>query len=748
LSHAPPVARLALAFAVGAAWALNGIPPGVLPLAALAFLLAPIGASRWPARLPWLAMAVAGAGYASLGVAPAACPAAPASRMVALEGRFLATPYGGSAPFVPSSACGPVTVVVPDSLAPAGTPAGTPVRVVGSWRDGRMRPWFLARSVEPATPAATGSEARWVGVRWRDDLTRRIHRLYGERGPLVAALTLARTEGFDRDIRETFARTGIAHLLSISGFHVGVVAGMALALLTAARLRGRRAELGAAAFACVYVALIGFPDAASRAALMLCLVVMSRVRRRPPARWGALSGALLILVLVDPAKLMSPGFQLSFAGAAGLVAWAGPLTRTMQRVLGRRCPRALALGVAAGVAATLATLPVVAWHFERLSLVGIPATMVGGPLVALALPGAIASVVVDFISPGAASFLAGGVSLLLAALETGAERLAAVPWASVWITRATVVAGVAGVLIGGALVRRPQVRGTARRATTLMYVASAVASWPLLLALQGRGSVEVLMIDVGQGDAIALRGSGGRWLLVDAGPPGAEGDPGAHPAVRALRARGVRRLEALVLTHADLDHIGGAAAVLSSFEVGAVYDPALPAGKEAFVEALALAARRGVPWRPARAGDRLEVDGLSLRVLAPSDSAVRATSETNALSVVLEASYGEFDVLLTGDVSKDVERLVAGELAGGLEVLKVAHHGSDTSTDSLLLARGGAELALVSVGRYNRYGHPAPAVLARLRRAGLEVRRTDHEGTVSVRARRDGSYTVEAERRR
>jgi competence protein ComEC len=275
-----------------------------------------------------------------------------------------------------------------------------------------------------------------------------------------------------------------------------------------------------------------------------------------------------------------------------------------------------------------------------------------------------------------------------------------------------------------------------------------VASWPLLLALQGRGSVEVLMIDVGQGDAIALRGSGGRWLLVDAGPPGAEGDPGAHPAVRALRARGVRRLEALVLTHADLDHIGGAAAVLSSFEVGAVYDPALPAGKEAFVEALALAARRGVPWRPARAGDRLEVDGLSLRVLAPSDSAVRATSETNALSVVLEASYGEFDVLLTGDVSKDVERLVAGELAGGLEVLKVAHHGSDTSTDSLLLARGGAELALVSVGRYNRYGHPAPAVLARLRRAGVEVRRTDHEGTVSVRARRDGSYTVEAERRR
>ena len=753
MSHAPPVARLALAFTGGVAWVLTGVPLGILPLAALAFLLAPNGASRRPvSRLIWMVVGLTGVSYAWLAAAPRACSTAPADRTVAVEGRFLATPFGGAAPLLPDSGCGSVTVVVPEpGSSDALVPAGVPVRVVGSWREGRMRPWLLARSVEriaapSGTSASATSEARWIGVRWRDGLTRRIHRLYGDRGPLVAALTLARREGFDAEVRETFARTGIAHLLSISGFHVGVVAGMVLALLTVARVRGRRAELGAAAVACMYVGLIGFPDAASRAALMLSLVVLSRSRRRPPARWGALSCSLLILLLADPAKLAGPGFQLSFAGAAGLAAWAAPLTRSLQRALGRRCPRALALGVAAGLAATASTLPVVAWHFERLSLVGIPATMVGGPLIALALPGAILSVALDFVLPRAASFLAGGVSLLLACVESGAGWLAGVPWASVWITRGTVVAGVAGVLIGGSLARRPRVGSTARRAATVVYAAAAVASWPVLVAVQARGSVEVLMIDVGQGDAIALRGSGGRWLLVDAGPPGADDDPGAHPAVRALRARGVRRLEALVLTHADLDHIGGATAVLSAFEVGAVYDPALPAGKEAFVDALDVAARPGDAWLPARAGDRLEVDGLSLTVLAPSDSAVLATNETNALSVVVKASYGAFDVLLTGDVSKDVERLVARELTDGLEVLKVAHHGSDTSTDSLLLARARPELALVSAGRYNRYGHPDPEVLGRLQRAGAVVHRTDVEGTVSVRARRDGRYTVDAER--
>jgi competence protein ComEC len=217
--------------------------------------------------------------------------------------------------------------------------------------------------------------------------------------------------------------------------------------------------------------------------------------------------------------------------------------------------------------------------------------------------------------------------------------------------------------------------------------------------------------------------------------------------VRALRRRGVRRLEALVLTHPDLDHIGGAPAVLASFAVGEILDPAEPAGKGAYVDLLEEATRRGIPWHRARAGDRRSWDGVDVRILHPGDAA--PTSEegdtgSNDVSVVLSVAFGSFDALLTGDAPTAVERALLAGVSPELEVLKVGHHGSLTSTDPVLLAHAHPALALVSVGRRNRYGHPAPQVLARLESAGAQVHRTDREGTLSVLGRRDGSWAVSA----
>lgn len=747
MGHAPPVVRLALAFAAGVAWGLLGAPLVLAPLLALLLLLRPNGASRGPdTRLVWVACGLCGLAAARLAATGPACESPPDSGggETFLEGRFLAAPLAGSAPFRAPSACQDVTVVVPPRMARSS--AGVPVRLEGRWRQGRLRPWFQATdaTVLESAPdrAREGAEWVWGPVRWRDRLIERFGRLYGDRAPLVSALTLARREGLDRELQERFARSGIAHLLAISGFHVGVIAGAVLVTLALCGVGQRRRELGAAAAAWVYVGFIGFPDAACRAALMLALVALSRARGRPPARWAPLGAALLLLVAFDPTKLGSAGFQLSFAGVAGLVAWAGPLSATVRRLGSRRCPQSLATALGAGIAATLATLPVVAWHFERVSVVGIPATLAATPLVSLALMGSLTSLLVDFVWPSLASFLAGGVTVLLVGLEGVAEASAAPSWASVWTTRPSVVAGTCGLLLAAHLARRPRIGARARRLLVSAYVVSGVLAWPLLLAWQARGSAELVLIDVGQGDAIAIRSPRGRWILVDAGPAARDADPEAHPAVRALRARGVGRLEALVLTHPDLDHIGGAGPVLRSLDVRAVYDPALPAPKEDFVDVLAAAAERGVPWWPARAGGRIELDGVLLEVLHPPE-ALPAETESNATSVVLKITYGDFDALLTGDAYTDVERALLPSL-GPLEVLKVGHHGSDTSTDSLLLAHTRPEVAVISVGRTNRYGHPSPRVVGRLERSGAEVRRTDLEGTLSIVARPDGRYEVSA----
>lgn len=770
MGHAAPIARFSVAYASGVAVGLAGAPIWIAPLVLLLAPVAPIRASARPGHASVLGLVAAVGLVAGSGVfaAAASCPSDLPGRTVVLEGRFLASPRTGSAPFERADGCGEVTVVMPGGSggrsgqagssgggaaqgAPGAASAGRLVLVTGTWREGRRRPWLQAR--EPARPsdgaAAGDAELRWVVVRWRDDLVRRIDRLYGERAPVVSALVLARREGLEPEVRDVFAVTGIAHLLAISGFHVGVVAGLVLTAFRVAGVSRRRAALGAAVTSWAYVGLIGFPDAACRAALILTLVAVSRARGRPPSRWGALSTAALALLLIDPAKLAAPGFQLSFAGAGGLVAWAGPFGRALDGRLGRRMPRALGSALAAGAAATLATLPIVAWHFERVAVIGIPMTLAATPLVTLALPGALATLALDFASPAVAGFLAGGVDLLLHALVAMAESAASWTWASVWTSRASVVAGLGGVLLASWIARRPGIGARGRRALVGAYVTAGVVAWPTLLVLEGRGALELLMIDVGQGDAVALRSPAGRWILVDAGPP-VDGDPRAHPVVRELRARGVRRLDALILTHADADHFGGAQAVLESFSVTRVLDPALPVPKRGYADLLSAAQRIGVPWSAARAGDAFDVDGATITVLHPSDSAATAAvaeagpmgvTEANDLSVVVLVAWRGFEALLTGDAYVDVERALAPEV-GDIDLLKVGHHGSDTSTDPAFLASARPELALVSVGRRNRYGHPSPAVLARLHEVGARVHRTDREGTLRVVVRRDGSVRV------
>jgi competence protein ComEC len=744
--------RLALAFAAGAGWVHAGAPLVLAPLAAVLWLLAPTRASSHPGRVSSVLVAALGFGAAWVGRPGAHCVPGPEGEAATLEGRFVASPRTGSGAFLRAAGCGLVTVVVGDDDDDDDDTvrAGYPVALSGRWRAGPGgRGWFLARAVTARPTEGALVELRWAPTRWRDGLVDRFERLYGEHAPLVSALVLARAEGLDPDLREAYARSGIAHMLAISGYHVGVIAALVLGLLRARGWAMGKAALGAAGLSTVYVGFIGFPDAALRAAIMVTLVALARARTHPPAKWGALGAALLILVAWDPRRVASAGVQLSFAGVAGLVAWCGPLCRALQswcqRWTGRRCPQEVAMAIASGVAATIATLPIVSWHFERISLVGIPATIAATPLIAWALVGSIVSLALDFVSPTLAAFVAGGVDVTLVALDVGATHAAAWPWASVWTTRASVVAGVVGLAVALAIARHPRVHARARRGLTALYIVAAVLVWPVLVAWQGRGTTELMMIDVGQGDAIAVRTPEGRWLLVDAGPPARE-DPGAHPVVRALAARGVRRLDAVVLTHPHLDHIGGADAVLRSFDVGAVYDPGLPAPSAEYLALLELAAERGIPWLAARAGDRFDLGGLHLEVMHPVPGATVA-ADANETSVVIQLSHGDFDALLTGDAYRDAERRLTEGRTVDLEVLKVGHHGSDTSTDSLLLARLRPDVALISAGRSNRYGHPSLDVLSLLDGQGVRVWRTDERGTITVLGRPDGTYTVGSTRR-
>ena len=573
----------------------------------------------------------------------------------------------------------------------------------------------------------------------------RLHRAFGARAPLASALVLARREGLDPELKEAFARSGIAHLLSISGFHVAVVAGLLVAVLRAARVPRNAALLGGIGGVWGYVLLIGAPDAGVRAAILFSLLILARWVGRPLVTEGALAFAFLLLAVLDPGGPGRPGFQLSFAGAAGLTRFASPLNERLRLSLPRLSP-GLRRALSAGVGATLATMPVVAWHFERISLIGIPGTMVAGPLVALAIPGVLLVLVTAPLSGSLAEFLAGGTDLVLAVLVVVVEAFARPGWASVGVSRGWVLAAAVG--IGGAALSLVAVTGVGRGARRVVLAAGALAAIvvaPVAKAVADRGTVGIEMLDVGQGDAILLRSPGRRWVLVDAGPRSEQWDAGLRRVIPALRRRGIRRLEALVLTHPHLDHVGGAAAVLRGVQVGLVLDPGLAQGSGAFIEALEAAAERNTPWSVTEGGTVLRLDGMVLEVLRPEGPTARPDVDPNDVSVVLLLSHGAFSALLTGDAPGDLEEEIAAA-AGPVNLLKVAHHGSSTSSSAAFLSQVRPALALVSAGQGNRYGHPTPQVINRLREAGARVLRSDLNGEVNVRAREDGSWTVSMQR--
>jgi competence protein ComEC len=406
-------------------------------------------------------------------------------------------------------------------------------------------------------------------------------------------------------------------------------------------------------------------------------------------------------------------------------------------------------GLAAGLAATIPTLPLLAWHFDRASILGVLATLVVAPGVSLAIPGIIGTLVLSTVAPGLAGVMAGGVGWILEAVALGVRVAAAVPGAAPWVSRPALIVGGGGAalfLLVASHFRLPGLSRVRMPVRGLLSIGAGLGLVILLPLIPVSRGLELHVLDVGQGEAIAVRFPRGGWMLVDAGPASPGWDAGARVVLPYLRRHGVRRLEALVLTHAHLDHVGGAPAILRSLKVRGILEPGRVTPSAAYLETLRAAGAQGSSWWQARAGTRLHVEGVGVRVLFPgppdpADPPAGPAGDPNRVSVVILIEWGEAAVLLTGDAYAPTERMVLGDLPR-LTVLKLGHHGSRTSTSPALLARTRPTLAVASLADGNRYGHPHPEVLVRLSEAEVPLLRTDRDGHIRIRMDRQGRVVV------
>lgn len=534
---------------------------------------------------------------------------------------------------------------------------------------------------------------------------------------VLAALAVGDQSAIERDDWDLFRATGVAHLMSISGLHVtmfawlaGGLIGWAWRLHSAALLRlpaPLAARAGGLAAACAYAVFCGWGVPAQRTVWMLAFVtVLGAFGIAWP--WAlVLLGAAVLVTALDPWALLQPGFWLSFAAVGLLMASAPATPAPVAFVPGwRGWPSRLAAvtrgGLRTQLVATIGLTPLGLLFFQQVSLVGLLANLAAIPLVTLLItPLALLGSVAAPLWSLAAALLQGLMRLL--------EALAALP-ASVWVVPAAPAWAQAAGLLGALLLVLPLPWRLRLLAVPLLL--------PLLLPTPQRprpGEVELLAVDVGQGTAVLVR-TATRLLVYDTGPQYTrESDAGQRILLPLLRARGERRIDTLLLSHRDADHVGGAAALLGGLPVGRVLSSLEPGHPLLGIAPTAQRCEAGQAW---------DWDGVRFELLHPQARAYEGAARPNALSCVLKVTAADGSAaLLAGDIEREQELHLAATQAATLrsDVLLVPHHGSRTSSTPEFLAAVAPRTAVVQAGWRNRYGHPAAEVLDRYRSAGIAV---------------------------
>lgn len=574
-----------------------------------------------------------------------------------------------------------------------------------------------------------------VGDRLRERIESAVARgTGGVRRGIVLGVVLGEDEGLPADVQDDFRASGLYHLLAVSGQNVAFLAGGLYSLGWLLRLSRVVREVSIVAAIAAYVLAVGWQPSVVRAGVAGGLASLAWLVARPADRWHFLAVGALVLMAWIPTSVLEPGFQLSFAAVAAIFV---AVPRLRRRLDGYPVPAVVADALAVALACSVATTPIILVHFGEAPLYTVLANVVAFAAAPLVLGFGLLAAVVDPVSPSAAAGLAALAGLAAAWLELVAATVAGLPNAAVGTGPLLIVClGLVGAFM---VLRRTRHRiaGLRPLPVALALAGAAVvvgAGWATRAdpTRERPDGLRVTFLDVGQGDAILLE-TPRASVLVDQGPP--EGN-----AAQQLQRMGVSALSAIVLTHPQRDHVGGAADVIRRLRVRRVLEPGLAATGPEHEEALRTARARGVDVDVVRSGSTYRVGGLGLHALWPEDEGT-PTEDPNQNAVVLLASYGEIDVLLTADAESDVTaRLSLPEV----EILKVAHHGSEDPGLAAQLRELRPRIAVVSCGRDNDYGHPRQETLVALKGSpGLAVYRTDEDGRVVIES--DGARTLTVE---
>ena len=569
----------------------------------------------------------------------------------------------------------------------------------------------------------------------RSQLLQSIDRMHSERSAsFLRGLLLADRSKIPADVKQSFVETGTIHVLAVSGLHVGVVALMFYGFFGLLRLPRKMSVAATIAGLVFYMFLVGAPPSVVRATIMAIVLLIGPMIERKIDVYQSLSVAALILLLWDSNNLFNVGFQLSFAAVLSIVYFYPMFSRLIERLTehtGRmRFIKPVLQLFAVSLAAQIGTLPFTAYYFDRVSIVSLAANVFVVPAVGLNVMLGFSTLGLSAVSTSLAENYAVLNDVLVSWLLEAVKYTAEVPYASVHTAQFEAsfslfyYAGVLGLV-------NLQNRKAVKTLLILTLLLVNVVVYARVFRTED-AKLKVTFIDVWQGDAILLELPSGEKVLLDAGGRTDTFDSGERTVAPFLRYKGINRLDAVIMSHPHSDHIGGVPYLLDHVAVNKIIEPTVPGESATYREIHSKAAEYSIPVLTYDAGEIIDLgDAVRLYVLHPyyqTDS----TESLNNVSLVLKLEYCSSSLLFAGDAEKSVEEKLLARYGSFVrsDVLKVGHHGSRTSTGQNFAGLVQPGIAVISSGKNNKFGHPAPEVLSILRKQGVEVHRTDKEGAI------------------
>lgn len=572
----------------------------------------------------------------------------------------------------------------------------------------------------------------------RKSIRRSIGRnLSGEPEALLKGILLGERRALSKGLQSAFATAGVIHVLAVSGLHTALVVLIFFTTLKLLRLSDGWTVLVTVLLLILYAFITDLRPSVIRASIMAGLVLIGLILERDSDVINNIGLAALVILLIWPQSLFDLGFQLTFAAALSIILLYRPINSLLRNLTGEiHWGRWILAALAVSIAAQLGTAPVIAFHFNRFVPISLVANIVVVPTIGIILTlGFLTSIFGFWLVPVATIFNAANWFFLKLLIKM-VHLFAGVSYGWFWVPSPSnwFLIGYFSFLI--LVTQSPRSINVRKALIYLVLIISNIYLWRGILYRSGR--LEVVFLDVGQGDGVFINFPNGRKMLVDGGPRNPYFDAGEAVVSRFLHHRGIRKLDVVVATHPDVEHIGGLISVLENFQVDNLLDNGQPYDSWTTDRLYRVVRAKGIRRWTVSAGDSLVGLGAGAVVLGPNPGFISAAGKQPLYgvdngSIVLKFDYGGVSFLLTGDAEGRSERaLMAWGSRLNSTVLKAGHHGAGGSSGLDFLRRVGPEIVVISVGRGNRYGYPSGETLERFRQVKAVVYRTDRHGAITV----------------